>query len=599
MLNDRKGDEFIHYFISIMRIILAFILFVVFNGSCIDILAQEKPSNLIRLNQIGFYPNEQKIAVIASEQCTDFYIQEIKTKKRVFDGKLSTPIKSLFAAKHTRIAVFSDLNKQGNFVLVVPGLGTSYPFSISKDVHHEIAKASVKSYYYQRFSTALPEQYAGKWHRPLSHPDDKVLIHPSAASEQRPAGTVISSPKGWIDAGDYNKYIVNSGISTGTLLSAYEDFPEYYQSLSLNIPESNNDIPDLLDEVLWNLRWMLTMQDPNDGGVYHKCTNASFDGMIMPHQANSPRYVVQKGTGAALNFSAVTAQAARIFKTFEKQLPGLTDSCIRASERAWQWAINNPDVVYDQGKINIKYDPDITTGGYGDSNFTDEFIWAASELTITTQNEKYIKTVKLFPDSSMPIPSWNQVKLLGYYSLVRNEKKIETIAGIDIAEIKKRIIKRADDLIQGVDKRSYRTVMGSGAKDFVWGSNAVAANQSIVLINAYHISKNRKYITYALHNLDYLLGRNATGYCFLTGYGSKRVMHPHHRPSEADGIVDPIPGLLVGGPNPGMQDKCNYPSTIADEAFTDNVCSYASNEIAINWNAPFVYIVNALEALQK
>ncbi|MEJ0057255.1 MAG: glycoside hydrolase family 9 protein [Bacteroidota bacterium] len=138
--------------------------------------------------------------------------------------------------------------------------------------------------------------------------------------------------------GDYNKYIVNSGITTGTLLSLYEDFPEHVNSVALNIPESKNRLPDLLDETLWNLRWMLTMQDPNDGGVYHKCTNPGFDGMVMPAAARGTRYVVQKSTAATLDFAAVMAQASRVFGKFDKELPGLKDSCLTAAVKAWIWA---------------------------------------------------------------------------------------------------------------------------------------------------------------------------------------------------------------------------------------------------------------------
>ena len=70
----------------------------------------------------------------------------------------------------------------------------------------------------------------------------------------------------------------------GTLLSAYEDFPAFFDTLHTHIPPMPGPpyVPDLLNESLYNLRWMLTMQDPNDGGVYHKCTNAAFDGMVMP-----------------------------------------------------------------------------------------------------------------------------------------------------------------------------------------------------------------------------------------------------------------------------------------------------------------------------
>ena len=132
----------------------------------------------------------------------------------------------------------------------------------------------------------------------------------------------------------------------------------------------------------------------------------------------------------------------------------------------------------------------------------------------------------------------------------------------------------------------------------MWGSNAVAANQGILMLQAFRMTKDKKYLEGALSNLDYILGRNATGYSFVTGLGDKTPMHIHHRPSEADGIVEPVPGLLAGGPNPGMQDRCKYSSSVADEAYVDDVCSYASNEIAINWNAPLVYLSGAIEALE-
>ena len=563
----------------------------------VDVFAQENLSEAIRLNQIGYYPRAAKIAAVTNEAYTDFYVASPDLKKKYFSGKLSDVKQSTFSPAKTRIADFSAFRMPGKFVVVIPGIGYSHSFEIKPRVHEAIAKASVKGFYYQRFSMPLTEQYAGKWHRPASPSHKDVIIHASAATVRRPAGTVISSPRGWIDAGDYNKYIVNSGITTATMLSAYEDFPQYYDTLKLNIPESTNSIPDLLDEILWNLRWMLTMQDPNDGGVYHKCTNAKFDPMVMPHQAVTPRYVVQKSTAAALNLTAVAAQASRVFKKFERQFPGLADSCLAASIAAFKWAQQNPEVVYDQSKMNAGFDPDISTGAYGDRNFSDEFYWAASELYATTGDMQFANT-NLLADGEMLIPSWNQVRLLGYYTLMRSEKQLPENGQLLVAEIKKRILQKADEMIRDVGSRTYQTVMGSSPKDFVWGSNAVAANEGILLLNAYQISSDKKYLDHALTNLDYILGRNATGYSFLTGYGDKTPMHIHHRPSEADGISDPVPGLLAGGPNPGMQDKCRYLSSVADEAFTDDVCSYASNEIAINWNAPLVYLTGAIEALQ-
>ncbi len=401
-------------------------------------------------------------------------------------------------------------------------------------------------------------------------------------------------PGGWYDAGDYNKYIVNSGISTGTLLSAYEDFPAYFDTLNTHIPESGDRVPDILNEIIYNLRWMLTMQDPYDGGVYNKCTNAAFDGMVMPGVTQLPRYVVQKGTAATLDFAAVTAQAARILRKFDRELPGLSDSCLKAARLAWDWAQLHPALEYNQNEMNRQFQPRISTGGYGDRRFTDEWNWAACELYATTKDKACYAVIEERMNDSLSLPSWANVSMLGYYTLLRLEKQLP----LKLAPLKKRLVAFADSYLLPVNANAFRTVMGGRKRDFGWGSNGNAANQGILLINAWFITKDKKYIDNALGNLDYLLGRNATGYCFVTGAGSKSTRHPHHRPSVADGIDDPVPGLLAGGPNPGRQDGCYYEFTEPETAYSDTSCAYASNEIAINWNAPLVYLANAIEALQ-
>lgn len=563
------------------------------------LLAQQTP-NAIRVNQEGYYTKGPKVAAIVGiTGATVFYMVDASGRDTLYKGTLSEQRQSANSSLQTKLANFSDFRREGIFRLLVAGLPLSYPIRIDCQVHHTSSVALLKGFYYQRVSMPLDERYAGKWHRPAGHPDTRVLIHPSAASGKRPAGTVIASPGGWYDAGDYNKYIVNSGITMGTLLSAYEDFPAYFDTLRTNIPESSNRLPDLLDEVLCNLRWMLTMQDPFDGGVYNKCTNAAFDGMVMPGVTKLPRYVVQKGTAATLDFAAVMAQAARVYKPFNRQLPGLSDSCLAAARKAWQWALQSPNLPYDQDKMNQLHQPVISTGGYGDRNFRDEWFWAAVELYTTTGDTLYCRPIDQGWNSSMSIPSWANVQQLGYYTLLRKGNPWAAAHQAAMATLKDKILQQAALLVAPVDKSAFYMVMGKQQSDFVWGSSSVAANQGILLINAYLLTKEMKYLHYALTNLDYLLGRNATGYSFVTGIGSFPVMHPHHRPSVADGIADPVPGLLSGGPNPGRQDKCKYEFTEPETAFTDHDCSYASNEIAINWNAPAVYLAAAMEALHR
>jgi endoglucanase len=569
--------------------ILVVSVFIIYSPVC---FAQAS----IRLNQIGFYPNANKIAVVTNGKPGKFYIQS-PSKRNVFTGDLKKSALPALSGNYTWIADFSAFKKAGKYTVYIPGTGPSYPFNVSRSVHKGAADATIKAFYFMRASIPLNHVYAGKWQRAAGHSDDKVLIHPSAASNERPESTVISSPRGWYDAGDYNKYIVNSGITTATLLSLYEDFPAYMKTVKLNIPESNNQLPDVLDEILWNLRWMLTMQDPNDGGVYHKLTNPKFDGMIMPDKATAPRYVVQKSTAATLDFAAVMAQASRIFKKYPNELPGLADSCIKASENAWKWALVNPDLLYEQDIINSRFEPKVVTGTYGDKNVADEWFWAAAELFVTTGKDEFSQKIILSKNDKLQVPTWSDVKCLGYYTLAQN-------AGINaathpvIADIKERIIQFADIFTADADKNAYQTVMTKSASNFNWGSNSNAANQGVLLIKAYKLSGNKQYLAYALSNLDYILGRNGTGYSYITGQGTKTPMHPHHRPSVADGIAEPIPGMLSGGPNPGMQDGIKPPSLVPDEAFIDDDRSYASNEVAINWNAPITYLANAIEALQ-
>ncbi|MDB5111533.1 MAG: endoglucanase, partial [Mucilaginibacter sp.] len=337
---------------------------------------------------------------------------------------------------------------------------------------------------------------------------------------------------------------------------------------------------------------------PEDGGVYNKCTNAAFDKMIMPALATQPRYVVQKGTAATLDFAAVMAQGARIFKKFNKQLPGLADSCMAASVKAWKWALINPDLEYNQTAINKVYEPKITTGAYGDKIFTDEWFWAAAELFATTNKAEYYNILSKQSNNALTVPSWSNVQMLGYYALLHADVLPFTSSKSTVKILKSRLIGFADNLIAHVNNSAFATIMGQSKSDFIWGSNAVAANQGVILVNAYLLTNNKKYIDNALTNLNYLLGLNATGYCFVTGATNKSPMHPHHRPSIADGIADPIPGLLVGGPNPGMQDGMKYPFSEPEVAYIDMDAAYACNEIAINWNAPLVYLANAAEALQ-
>lgn len=594
-----QNMQFRNLTIYMTKLWIAITFLIVF---CLTSLADSKKgsgeNDIFRLNQIGFYPSGEKVAIVKAEYSgKDFCIRTVDTREIVYSGKISNPHKSDFSDKKTAVLTFTELDQPGEYVIEIPEIGCSHPFNIKKEVLSGLATASLKAFYFQRSGTPIPGAYAGNWSRPVAHTDTAIMIHSSAASESRPESSLISSPKGWYDAGDYNKYIVNSGFTVGVLLSLYEDYPAVVENIKTLIPESRNSTPDLLDEVYWNLDWMLTMQDPEDGGVYHKLTTPGFEGFIKPADCKKQRYVTAKSVTATLDFAASMAQASRVFASFETDYPGAAAIMLQASRRAFDWALKYPGAFYNQNEINRHYSPPISTGEYGDGSANDEFFWAATELYITTGDEKYLTISTEFAPEQFRLPVWSNVDGLGCLTLVRHEKALKDKGRGLAGKVKDQLLLYAENAIHDYNQSSYAAPYGQKARDFFWGCNSDgASNQGITFLYAWQLTKDKKYLMAALHNMDYLMGRNATGFNYVTGFGYKSPQNPHHRISASDNIEAPVPGLLVGGPNPGKQDKCDYLSDIPDECYTDAEASYASNEIAINWQGMFAYFSTALNA---
>ena len=548
--------------------------------SVLSVSSDAAPQDQIRLNQLGFYRYGPKVAVVIAPGTWYFTIKSPDLATTYHTGELSALESWSRSGEEVKSADFSSFTRKGTYVVHISGIGTSYPFTIGDDNFTGVARGLLKAFFYQRCSAALPGDYAGSWSRAAGHPDNSVIIHESAQSDPsrpgaRKAGESYPSPKGWYDAGDYGKYVVNAGISTYQLLLLYERFPEYFKKFSLNIPESGDTIPDILNEIKWELDWLLTMQDPADGGVYHKVTTKTFTGDVMPAAATGTRYFIGKGSAATFDFAALLAAAYRSYKHF---FPEFADSCLDAARYAWEWGTAHPDSSFSNPS-------DVVTGEYGDRGLRDERAWAGYELFCATGDSSYRDTAQSV-NASYQLPEWPKVGLLGYYTmaLTRND----TVA-------RDRILSIADGFLSRIGKSPYRTTISN---EFYWGSNGVVANQGMALLIAFLLTKDFSYLEGAIHATDYLLGRNATGYSFVTGYGKRPVMHPHHRPSTSDGIPAPVPGLLAGGPNKSAGDGCSGEySSFAAKAWRDETCSYSTNEVAINWNAPAAFLAGGISAV--
>lgn len=384
----------------------------------------------------------------------------------------------------------------------------------------------------------------------------KAAFHASAA----PKTAKLPVNKGWHDAGDYGRYVVNSGIATGTLLWAHELYPEAFRDL------------DLLDEVRWNLEWMLSMQD-SDGGVWHKQTSLEFPPFVMPHDDDRVSYVIGKSSCATANLAAVAAIAARSYDgEFAK-------TNLAAARRAWDWLKLHPNVTFENPR-------DVATGEYGDEDCSDDRLWAAAELWHTTGDDSVLwylrRNIGAAPAGP---PSWKEPGALALWRLALRGD----------ADAAQRVIVAADAVAARAARHPFRIPLRDS--EFVWGSNAVAANYAMQLLVANELKADRRYVIAAADILQYLLGNNPFRLSYVTGYGAESVKHPHHRPSGADRVAAPWPGLLAGGPNRNRQDPVlrKMPrSTPPIMMYADVQESYASNEIAINWNAPLVFLLAGL-----
>ncbi len=527
-----------------------------------------KTSEDIRINQLGYYSAGKKVCVIVNSEVRNFSIVDAKNKN-VYSYKITGKGLYDLSGEKIKIADFSNIKyPPGIYWGYIQDKGYSYPFKIQKrGLYKKVFIDAIRTFYYQRASMSLKKKYAGKYFRKAGHPDNKCILHKTTGKKGK-----LYTSGGWYDAGDYGKYIVNAGITVSTLLSFYQMYPKAVKDNDLNIPESGNGQSDLLDEIKYELDWMQTMQD-SDGGVFFKVGPLKWTGFVMPKDDHAARYVIGKSTTSTLNFVAVMAQAARIYKG------AYAKKCLKAAIKAWQWAKNNPEASHPSETGG--------TGPYDDQNYKDEFFWAASELYITTKKNIYKEYLQKKNNSFLFLqPAWWQyVKPLAFYSMAGNKNYFSK-------KIRRKIIFYAETVIDKMNKNPYAIPLEKG--EFGWGSNSVLLNYGVALAYAHKISGEKKFLNGVINILDYVFGKNATGYSFVTGYGSRSPMYPHHRPSGADNIKEPIPGFIVGGPNKDKQDKAHgvvYKYQEPARSYADMQPSYASNEVAINWNAPLVFLL--------
>ncbi len=539
------------------------------------------------VNQVGYNPLLPKY-FYTNLPATSFDVVE-ESSGNVFHSGILTLISANDPATGmpVRKGDFSTLTRSGKYFIRLNTNDTSYHFSISSKVFEDVFQKSLKAFYFQRCGSQLFYPHAGIYQRAICHTGD-AFFHSSNGQ----SGFKLSRG-GWHDAGDYGKYVVNAGISSATLLMAYELFPDLFSSDSLNIPESGNGIPDILDEVKYEISWLLTMQG-SDGAVYHKLTKEQFESFVMPSQDSGLRFIYQKSSTATGNFIAVLSRFYRVYKNFDSVF---ANQCLNAAINAWNWLSNQSSIVPQGGFQNP---PGTQTGEYGDNNDADERLWAAVELFESTGEQSYKDYYEFNYNIGGLINStmnWQNVRTLAHLTYLFS--KHTNINQNVKSQLLNSLISYSNSLVTKRNTNGFGVSLNPG--EYYWGSNSQVLNNGIILILAYTITNQVSFLSTSIEQLNYVLGSNVHNISFVTGVGKRYPMKPHHRPSEADGIIEPIPGFVVGGPNQYLNDPVlqqyfsqNTPPALC---YIDHLQSWASNEVAINWNAPLVFLTGYFNKL--
>ena len=330
----------------------------------------------VKVNQVGYKPADEKILICKYDpEITDYTIVDTNNNV-VYSGKLTTDFANSKSGDGAQVkGDFSDLTTPGTYKVIVDGVGESYEFTIADDIYDDLYKDVVRMLYLQRCGCALDESLAGDFAHAECHMQETTVYG---------TGEVIDVTGGWHDAGDYGRYVSPGAKTVMDLFITYQD-SEGARGDDLDIPESGNGVPDLLDEARYELEWMLKMQASN-GGVYHKVTCANFPETVEATAEIAPLLVSPVSPTATGDFAAVMARASSIYAEYDAEFAA---TCKDAAVKAYKYLIDNEETL--TGFVNPE---EIVTGEYPDGKFYDEIFWAAMELYLATGDTAYFDKAK-------------------------------------------------------------------------------------------------------------------------------------------------------------------------------------------------------------
>lgn len=558
----------------------------------------ETSQNPVKVNQVEYHLNADKYALISgfahkftTPVGTIFRVKDTKDKV-IYTGKLSLICDDDSVVSGDRIlkADFSDIKVPGTYFLEVEGVGKSQKFTIGDNIYKPLLEDITKYYYLQRGNEIIEEKYVGKlFARGEGLPQDRSV----PLNSQRESSKRYDVSGGWYDAGDYGKY-TNAGATAVTeLLWAYEMFPNQFRDKKDFIPESGNGVSDLLDEIRWELDFLLKMQDKDTGGVYSHVWAQNYDG--TPDIALTMDRYIQDKNGTMTNVKPTThtadvvaalAHGYTVFKNIDKEY---AEKLLKAAKFGYQYLEKNSNLI-----ISMPNEP------YYDGNDTDNRLWAAAELYRATGEKKYdeyfLNNYRNFEESFEAEKNghgWGNMEKVAFYAYLSSKNPASEVK----EWFKEKFTSWSDDVFEKTVNNPWKTVLGEN--DYVWGSNSVIGT---TLMDLYVGNKvlgkdNDRTIAMMRTNMNYFLGVNPLAFSYVSGYGENCLSHTYSNIYNYDGILEIPKGYFAGGPN---QFQGAELSKFNARDYVDSGYEWTTNEHTIYWNSVLIFSTAALnENLQE
>tara|TARA_R110002050_G_scaffold55954_3_gene125793 strand:+ start:16499 stop:18772 length:2274 start_codon:yes stop_codon:yes gene_type:complete len=585
-------------------------------------VAADNAVSALRVNQTAYFPDGPKRATLVHKGGSRVGWKLVSSSgKTVASGKTKAHGRDTSSGLEVQTIDFSDYRKAGTGYRLIAGGEISPPFSISTDAYAALRTDALSYFYKVRSGIEIKDSLAGRGYgRPAGHmgkaPNrgDTSVGCVDARTARKVYGKAwscdykLNVAGGWYDAGDFGKYVVNGGIATAQLLGVYERALNFSGGASpaltdrlVRIPEAGNGVADILDEARWELDFLISMTVPEGqpyaGMAHHKVHGKGWpSGPLLPHRDREVRVLHRPSTAATLNLAAAAAQGARLFARTNK---AYAEWLLAAATRAYHAAEANPELYapFTDGSFG--------GGDYQDDDVSDEFYWAASELYLSTGDPTWLKRAKASPHWSGPVfyPDGFNWRAVAGLARIQLASVPSNLSKRDLKQIRSSVKDAADAYLQ-VQKKEAFGFMYAPKNGFGWGSNQSLIQNMIVVATAYDITGDRRYLQAVRESMDYILGRNALGISYVTGYGTtySRNQYSYMFAASADPSYPPPPkGALAGGPNSGLADDYaikKLKGCAPQACYVDDSRSYSTNEIAINWNAPLTWIASFLADAQ-